>query len=161
MLPRSTIAIFATLAIASVVIFALIVYPGYLSGGSACPTQTTVSDRTYCAESVAVLPYQCTPGGYCANCPPSEFAFHGVAFQLALSASRGIYGVDGCVTEQNSTVYPFHLVGNSLGASSVNWTSPDHATLVEWQAPYATIGSEGQLTAKVTCGVSYALVVGL
>jgi len=66
----------------------------------------------------------------------------------------------GCVTEGNATFPAIHLLGDYLGPPSENWTSPDHTVLVEWQTPYATLGSDGQLTANVTCGVSFAALVG-
>jgi hypothetical protein len=157
--PRGKNLTLVAVAVGVVVPLALFVYPGYLSGGSACPTFTTVRDHGYCAESAVVPQYQC-PGAFCGSCPSYGLMFQGAEFQLALGVSPGSDSLTGCVTEPNSTLYHFGLSGNPLGPPSVNWTSPDHAVMVEWRAPYANVGSDGQATANVTFGVSLALIYG-
>jgi hypothetical protein len=150
----------AAAAISVTAILVLWVFPGYLSVSSKCPVSTTEGGRVYCAESVTVVPYQCSPGTACAYCPPGV-AFHGILFNLSVRGSSGLATLWGCVTEGNSTFPAVHLLGDYLGPPSENWTSPDHTVLVEWQTPYATIGSDGQLTANVTCGVSIATTIVL
>jgi len=149
--------ILAATAVATVVILTLWVYPGYLSTSPNCPIHTSVDGRAYCAESVTVG--QCVGPQGCPPTPPTV-VFHSVIFQIELGGSSGLADLNGRVTEGNSTSYQFHLVGDYLGAPSVNWTSPDHAVLVEMQAPYAVVGSNGQLTANVTCGVLLATMIG-
>lgn len=149
----------AAIAISVAAVLVLTIFPGYLSVPSNCPVHTTASGRAYCAESVAVVPYHCPPGSDCAVCPLPGLILHGVLFQLDVSGSSGLAQLTGCVTEVNSALYHFHLSGDYLGSPSENWTSPDHAVLVGWQTPYATTGSDGQLTANVTCGVMVATTI--
>jgi hypothetical protein len=142
-----------------VVIFALGVFPGYLSGAGACPVHTTVNGRAFCAEVVTVG-QPCLAAYGCAALPPPGFAFQGVKFQLVAFNESDSNLVDGWVTEANNTSYRFGLLGDPLGPPSVNWTSPDEAVFVEWRAPFGTIGSDGRFIANVTCGVSFAVIDG-
>ncbi|MGD0588442.1 MAG: hypothetical protein ABSA63_06595 [Thermoplasmata archaeon] len=157
MAPRALTTVFAATAVAIVVILVLWVYPGFLSTTTSCPVQTTADGRAYCAETVTVG--QCASPYACIE-PPPGFVFHGVKFQLRLGGSSGLAYLGGWITEGNSTSYQFSLTGDYLGAPSVNWTTPDHVALVEMQTPYAFIGSEGQLEANVTCGVSLGTING-
>ena len=156
MAPRPIIVVFAAIAIAITVILALFVFPGYLSGGPACPMQTTAGGTAYCAEYVTLV--QCQPGGYCP--PHLPVAFHGADFQLTLTQIGGVPAVDGRVSQGNSTSYYVSLLGDPSGPPSVNWTSPDKSVLVEWSSPFEAVGSDGLLTANVTCGVSFTMMNG-
>jgi hypothetical protein len=161
MAPRTTSVLFAVLAIAIAMILVLFVYPGYLSGRSECPLRPLVDGRFYCAESITVVPPpQCQSGAECSVCPPSTVVFQGVVFQLSVEGTSEYSELRGCVTESNSTAYEVQIPGESLLKPSVNWTSPDHEILVAWQTPYGTVGSDGQFTANVTCGVLYAMGAG-
>jgi hypothetical protein len=86
--------------------------------------------------------------------------FQGVNFQLVTYNESGSNVVSGSVTEANNTSYRFSLIGDPLGPPSVNWTSPDGAVFVGWQAPFGTIGSNDTFTANVTCGVAFATIDG-
>jgi len=52
--------------------------------------------------------------------------------------------------------FHFDLYATLSGPPPLNWTSSDLMILVEWPSPYATVGSDGQLTANVLCGVAEA-----
>jgi hypothetical protein len=151
---RATTAAFATTAVAVVAILVLWVFPGYLSVPSNCPIHTSVSGRDYCAEAVTLE--QCT-GPFCPALPFPGFEFHEVTFDLSLGGFSGAATVTGWVTELNSTRYPVYLLGDNFGPPFVNWTSPDHAVLIEWQAPFTTHENGTVLNiANVTCGVMIA-----
>jgi hypothetical protein len=156
MAPRALTMVFAATVIAIVVVFALWVFPGYLS--STCPVRTTMGGHAYCAESVTIFgPVPCFGGRECSHYQPS-FSFLGVEFQLTLGNESGSDWVSGSVTEPNNTTYEVHLLGDSLGPPSVTWTSADQAVFVEWWAPFGSLGSGGSLQTNVTCGVSFTLI---
>jgi len=155
MTDRGVAAVLLVTAIAAVVILALFVYPGFLSGGTSCSSEATGRGRSYCAEVVSVgLQPHCLPGGYCPSCPNSSVDFRGVEFQLSLGNSNGVYAVGGCITEANSTIYRVELVADLLGPDSLNWTSPDLDVILVWNSPFVTQGNAGGLVANVTCGVA-------
>ncbi len=155
-MPRALAVVFPVTAVAIVVIVSLWVFPGYLA--TTCPTHATLGVRTYCAESVTLVErVPCFGGLYCSDHRPS-FSFHGVEFQLLLLNFSGAYAVSGSVTEANNTSYAVYLLGDPLGPPSVNWSSPDQVVLVDWRAPYGTLGSDHVLQTNVTCGVSFAVI---
>jgi hypothetical protein len=150
-------ALFIAVTAVVVVILVLWVFPGYLSPSPNCPTRLTAGARAYCAESVGLVG-NCHGPEYCPA--HATFTFHGVSFFLTLEDGTGGPVVRGDVGEGTSTFYQVDLPGNSAGPPSANWTSPDRVTLIEWQAPFATVESNGELTANVTCGVDFAVPTG-
>lgn len=149
--PRGRLVASAMALIAIVITLTLWVFPEYFPAQSGCPLNATFSGRPYCAESVQLGECLSTYG--CLY-PAPGFVFHDVEFQLTLHGSKGLAELNGNVTESNSTSYRFYLAGDVLGQPSVNWTSPDHEVLVEMHSPYATVASNGELVANVTCGVT-------
>jgi hypothetical protein len=155
--PRALTAVFVATAVAIVVILILWVYPGYLSTRPNCPIDATSGGRTYCAESVPLVG-NCQGPGFCPA--PATFTFQEVSFFLVLINGSAGPVVRGDVGESNSTFYPVYLPGNPTGPPTANWTSPDHVILIEWQAPFAIVRTDGELTANVTCGVALAVLTG-
>jgi hypothetical protein len=150
---RALTAVFAATAVAIVVIIGLWVFPGFLTGVHSCPLHVVEGGRSFCAEAVPVVNGQCTVYGP-GPCPePTELVFQGVWFQMQLANISGGPYLYGFVNESNGVTHNFGLVGDPLGPPSLNWTSPDDTILVAWQAPFATTGAGGLLTANVTCGV--------
>jgi len=141
-----------TLALTSVAVVATValwIFPGYLA--TSCPLRFTADGRSYCAESVTLI--QCAPG--CALTGTPSLPFYGFGFQLRLSAGPAAAFVGGGITEPSSISYQVFMLGDPVGPSSVNWTSPDHLVVIEWHAPFVTADGDGAYTANVTCGVSY------
>jgi len=108
----------------------------------------------------------CVPSGpFCPATLMTSFSFEGVGFQLLLSSPEpgsGIAFLQGQIVERMGLSYRLTLLGDPLlGRSSVNWTSPDNAVLVVWQAPFLTIESDGSFDSTVTFGVSYEYLGGL
>jgi hypothetical protein len=157
--PRALTAVFVAMTTAVVVILILWVYPGFLSTTPSCAFRPTVDGRVYCAETVTLVQGTPCTAAFCPSCPASVATFHGVDFQLVLyNTSSGPF-VEGCVVEGNSILY-MHLAADPLGPLSVNWTSSDHAILMEWQSPFSTVRTDGRITANLACGVSLAKIEG-
>jgi|GEM_PF-6579504 len=149
---RALRAVFAVTAIAVVVIIALWILPGFLAvHTTGCPLHMDHAGRVFCVENTAVGEQQCTPGVYCPS--PTPFSFQGVSFLLLLVNRSGGPYLSGFVNESNGVFHSFGLVGDPLGPSSLNWTSPDEEVLIAWHAPFTETDSNGLLLANVTCGV--------
>ena len=146
------VAVLLATGLASVLIFALFVFPGVLATGSGCADQESFGNRDYCAENVPV--YDCLIPSY--GCGPGEsIEFQSVTFEFALYQDRsgGSPALDGSVIVSNQTSYRFGLVGYPIGESSLNWTSLDRSIVVEWSAPFLQYAADGQPYANVTCAV--------
>jgi hypothetical protein len=144
-----------------VLVLTLWVYPGDLAGGPSCSHYTIIGERSYCSETLELVQQECI-SVYGPPCPsPGWVAFRGVNFSMSLENSSGAPAVEARVVESNSRPFGFTMIAEPFSPPTINWTSPDHLSLVQWSSPYYTVTTNGLFITNVTCGVYAAMVGGV
>jgi hypothetical protein len=156
---RLTVAAFAGLAIAVIVILGLWVFPGYLVSPSSCPISTSVNGVAYCAETNRVVAPTATAEPCRIACslvwPPT---FYGATFWLHLTNGTDGPTLNAMVVDGN-TSYHFVVWANVYGPQWLNWTSPNDAFLIQWRAPFLSQWPGAEPGANITCGVAYTWIL--
>lgn len=156
---RREAAPFAVLAVVTVVIVLLFVFPAYLVTGSGCPMHLTAHGRSYCAEYVTLEPEIIEGTNAAVGCS-TGITFQHVLFALTFSGDipYGVDAIGGWVSAPGASCVSAGLYYDPASdVTSVNWSSPDRSIYILWSSPFFT-QADGTSAAKFAVGVYIPLM---